>query len=555
MENPLRKIGILREKIDPWERRVALVPLDCKYLVTKGIEVYIQSSDTRTFSDEEYIENGVIIKEDLSECDLIIGIYCNDPESLYKDKSYIFMLDYEESIINVKVIDQVLKKNIRLYDYNGMRKDDKKVLSFGKIGGACGIANLFKGIAEFLLAKKYSTPFIFSKLAYMHSDLDHLKESFDTIRRFILSQYLPEEICPFVICLLGNGNSIAGSFDVLKILPYEKISPIDLFTLKKRKDINLRDRVFICQLDYKDIYVNADLINIGSESDLILKYEKLKNLIFDEKHFNDTPDVYYSIFKYYLPYFSCIINGLVWNKTQKRLIKNHHLLDNSLYKDSKLIAIADLLGETNGPIEVIEKNTSHQNPFLIYEPIRKTYVNHMDECTREAIIYMSIRHISVNLPEDASVCFSQKFKEYALVIMNTSYNHDLELEVQSGLVAEKGNLTRKYKEKYSFSLKKEIYLKNFDKEIYNYHINLKLKGHVFDSGVFHKVIDDCHMYNIITKPVYMKIGENNSEISIIYLDLFSDKKENLNLFFEEVERIIQAKDEKIKLLIVGSNYK
>ncbi len=70
------KIGIVRETKTPPDRRVALPPNQARELTTRysALEIAIQPSSIRCFSDEEYARIGIKLQEDLSDCDLLIGI-------------------------------------------------------------------------------------------------------------------------------------------------------------------------------------------------------------------------------------------------------------------------------------------------------------------------------------------------------------------------------------------------------------------------------------------------------------------------------------------------
>jgi alanine dehydrogenase len=83
-------VGILREQKNKWERRCALTPKEVKYLVDEGIKVYVQSSPNRCYADEEFLEVGAVIQEDLSECDVIFGVKEVPIENLIPNKTYFF---------------------------------------------------------------------------------------------------------------------------------------------------------------------------------------------------------------------------------------------------------------------------------------------------------------------------------------------------------------------------------------------------------------------------------------------------------------------------------
>ena len=75
MEKTL-KIGILRETKNPPDRRVPLTPPQIIALqeLYPFTEFFVQPSDIRCYSDEEYEYLDIPLKEDLSDCDILMGV-------------------------------------------------------------------------------------------------------------------------------------------------------------------------------------------------------------------------------------------------------------------------------------------------------------------------------------------------------------------------------------------------------------------------------------------------------------------------------------------------
>ena len=83
------KIGILREEKVPTDKRVPLSPNQCKRLIAQypSIVLFVQSSNIRCFQDSEYEDLGINIVEDISDCDVLLGIKEVPIESLIADKT------------------------------------------------------------------------------------------------------------------------------------------------------------------------------------------------------------------------------------------------------------------------------------------------------------------------------------------------------------------------------------------------------------------------------------------------------------------------------------
>ena len=84
-------IGILREVKSKWERRCALTPKEVEALTSDGsIKVLVQPSPSRCYTDDEFIEAGAQIEEDLTPCDVIFGVKEVPIENIIAGKTYFF---------------------------------------------------------------------------------------------------------------------------------------------------------------------------------------------------------------------------------------------------------------------------------------------------------------------------------------------------------------------------------------------------------------------------------------------------------------------------------
>jgi len=86
------KIGILRETKSPADNRVPLTPKQCRLIQEEfsGTRVIVQPGNDRCFEDNEYKNEGIVVKNDLNECDLLLGIKEVDPQHLVPGKTYFF---------------------------------------------------------------------------------------------------------------------------------------------------------------------------------------------------------------------------------------------------------------------------------------------------------------------------------------------------------------------------------------------------------------------------------------------------------------------------------
>jgi saccharopine dehydrogenase (NAD+, L-lysine-forming) len=84
------KIGVLREEKSPPDKRVPLTPLICTELIRAypNLEIVIQPSKIRCYSDDEYLAFGLTLQEDLSDCDVLMGVK-EQPKELSKNRHII----------------------------------------------------------------------------------------------------------------------------------------------------------------------------------------------------------------------------------------------------------------------------------------------------------------------------------------------------------------------------------------------------------------------------------------------------------------------------------
>ena len=91
MEKTL-KVGILRETKNPPDRRVPLTPPQIVALeeLYPDVEFFVQPSDNRCYSDEEYEYLNIPLKEDLRDCDILLGVKEVDKRTFIPGKTYLF---------------------------------------------------------------------------------------------------------------------------------------------------------------------------------------------------------------------------------------------------------------------------------------------------------------------------------------------------------------------------------------------------------------------------------------------------------------------------------
>ena len=88
------KIGIIKEGKTPPDFRVPLIPAHCKHIQDNyPVTIVVQRSQTRCFTDEEYAAEGIELVDDVSDCDVLMGVKEVKIQDLIADKKYFFIVE------------------------------------------------------------------------------------------------------------------------------------------------------------------------------------------------------------------------------------------------------------------------------------------------------------------------------------------------------------------------------------------------------------------------------------------------------------------------------
>jgi hypothetical protein len=96
------KFAIIKERKNPPDRRVVFPPKLCKVVNKEfpDLKLSVESSDIRFFKDEEYASEGFLPVNDISDCDVLLGVKEVPINALIPNKKYFFFFAYhKESFI------------------------------------------------------------------------------------------------------------------------------------------------------------------------------------------------------------------------------------------------------------------------------------------------------------------------------------------------------------------------------------------------------------------------------------------------------------------------
>src|SRR6056297_1161602 len=222
------QIGILRETKQPPDKRVPLTPQQCVQLKKQytGLELVLQPSDHRCFSNDEYLEAGVESQENLSDCDVLLGVKEVDIGTMISNKTYLFFSHTaKEQPYNRMLLQAICEKQITLIDYEYLTRQDKtRVVAFGRWAGIVGAYNGL--IAYGRRSGRFNL-----RPAWQLSALD---EMIDQLRGLSAGNIR--------IALTGGGRVAHVAEEILSAAGIRKIASDDYLTME------FREAVF-CRLD------------------------------------------------------------------------------------------------------------------------------------------------------------------------------------------------------------------------------------------------------------------------------------------------------------------
>ena len=144
------KFGIIKERKNPPDKRVVFSP--SKLIELKNqfpeAEVVVETSDIRTFPDSAYEKVGIEVVDDLSDCDVLIGVKEVPVDHLIPNKKYFFFSHtIKKQPYNRKLLQAILQKNIELFDHEVIvAENGYRLIGFGRYAGIVGAYNGFRAI-------------------------------------------------------------------------------------------------------------------------------------------------------------------------------------------------------------------------------------------------------------------------------------------------------------------------------------------------------------------------------------------------------------------------
>ena len=312
-------IGIRRADKNIWEKRTPLIPEDVKYLKEKfGIQTLIQPSTIRAFTNDQYLNVGAEVVEDIQNANTIFAVKEIPLHFYRKGKTYIFFSHtIKGQAYNMPLLKKMMELKCNLIDYERIvDESNRRLIFFGKYAGIAGMVETLYALGQKLKFKGYNTPFEKIKQAYEYDTIEEAKDVLVGIGIKIKSDGIPKELQPLVVGFAGYGNVSKGAQEILDILPVKEMKPEELVNLDHFSKDELSKNLF------KVVFREEDLAT-----------PKTGN--FNLQDYYDHPENYEGKFEEYIPYLSVLVNCIYWTNRYPRLVTKSYLRSNDYSNSEK----------------------------------------------------------------------------------------------------------------------------------------------------------------------------------------------------------------------------
>ena len=423
----LNTIGLRREDMYEWERRTPLIPEHVQELRNEhGIDLVVETSEKRAYSDDEYRLAGVPITEDLSDRPVIVGLKEVSIDALSPDTVYLFFSHtIKGQPFNMPMLQRCLDLGCTIIDYERIvDEQDRRLIFFGNYAGLAGMIDTLWTLGRRLAHEGMDTPLADLKQASSYANLDEAKEAIRQTGERIREEGLPPQVSPLVIGIAGYGNVSRGAQEILSLLPISSITPAALLAgTASGGPIN---------------------VVVFKEEDTVLRRDTAA--LFDLPEYYEHPERYHAAFSRYLPHLHALVNCIYWEPKYPKLITRADL--QTLYAEGRptLRVIGDITCDVDGAIESTIKATESNDPIYVYDPVTHRAVSGTEG---RGPVVMAVEILPSELPRESSAFFSGILKGFLPAVAAADFGRSLETcglppELRRAVIAYRGRLTPEY---------------------------------------------------------------------------------------------------------------
>jgi len=307
------------------------------------------------------------LQEDISDCDILIGVKEVKIPNLIPNKTYFFFSHtIKKQVYNKGLLQHILANKIHLIDYETLTDaEGKRVIAFGRWAGIVGAHN---GILTWGKRKGMFD----LKAMNQCFDFEEAKSYYDTL-----------DLKGLKIVLTGTGRVALGSQEVLDLMQVKHLNATAFLTYEGN------DPVY-CMLATEEMFAK------GSDNS------------FDEGFYKD-PIGYHSILSPYLAKGNLLINGIYWDNKAPTLFTKEAMKEPRF----KIEVIADITCDI-APVASIPSTlraSTIADPNFGYDPLKEAETSAFQA---NVIDMMTVDNLPNELPRDASEDFGNQFIQYVL---------------------------------------------------------------------------------------------------------------------------------------------
>jgi alanine dehydrogenase len=375
------RIGLIKESKIPVDKRVPLSPAQCRQIVHDhpSIRIAVETSNVRKYTYQEYRDAGIDVVDDMTDCDILMGVKEVPVDQLIPWKTYFFFSHtIKMQPYNAKLLRAVLDKKITLIDYE-LLADHRgtRVIGFGKYAGIVGCYNGFR--AWGMRKGTYQL-----KPAHLCDDRKEMESELPKVQ-------LPEG---FRAVITGKGRVGNGALEVIAKLPIRQVSAEEFLSSDSPEAL-------YTVLNADQYYARED----GSS---------------DRMDIYHNPAPYQSTFMRFAAVADMYIACHFWDSRAPFIFTR----DDVKHKDWKVEVVADISCDINGPVASTIRPSTIEEPVYGYHRFteKETSLNDPD-----AVAVMAVDNLPCELPKDASADFGGEFIAHVLPqLLNGDANRMLE---------------------------------------------------------------------------------------------------------------------------------
>jgi saccharopine dehydrogenase (NAD+, L-lysine-forming) len=421
-------LGIRREDKNRWERRVPIIPEHVQfYKKNLDIHTVVQPSSIRAYSNQDYLDSGATVQEDLSECPTVFAVKEIPQDFFQAGATYVFFSHtVKGQRYNMPMLKKMMDLGCNLIDYEKIAdKQGRRLVFFGRFAGLAGMIDSLWSYGKRLQAHHITTPLQDMKQTVHYRDLQDAKQHVKGIGDRIKKDGLPSSVTPLVVGITGYGNVSKGAQEILDPLPRKEVSPEELPKLGKSASSHHI---------YKVVFKEKDMVAPLSP-----------NQQFDLQEYYHHPERYQGRFEKHVPYLSVLVNCIYWEPRYPRLITKDYIKE-AYTPSMKLQVIGDISIDINGSIEFTEKATNPDMPTFVYNPLTDSVRDGVDG---PGIVVMAVDNLPCELPRESSEAFSKTLLAFVPVIAKADYSKTfqeckLTPEIKKAVILYHGEFTENY---------------------------------------------------------------------------------------------------------------